>query len=84
MSDVPAVVRMGHDLVRHMGPLHGGDAATEIATHMKKFWDPRMRQQLLSLVREGRGDIEPLLVDAARHVAEGDIDREEIREPSGG
>ena len=52
-TDVPAVVRMGHDLVRNLGHLPPETATMEIATHIRKFWEPRMRHELLARVRPG-------------------------------
>ncbi len=79
-----AVVRLGHDLVRNFQSLPTEKAAEEIATHIKKFWEPRMRHELVARVRRGETDIHPLLVRAVEDFVDGDVDREEIREPSGG
>lgn len=81
---VPPVVRLGHDLVRNFEALPPDEAASEIATHIRKFWDPRMRQELLARIRRGDSDLHPLLVNAAENLVDGDVDRGEIREPSGG
>ncbi len=80
----PPVVRMGHDLVRNFEALPAEKAAEEIATHIRKFWEPRMRHELVARVRRGETDIHPLLVRATEDFVDGDVDREEIREPSGG
>lgn len=82
--DVPPVVRLGHDLVRNFEALPDDRAATEIATHIRKFWEPRMRQELLARIRWGDSTLHPLLVRAAEDLVDGDVDRSEIREPSGG
>ncbi|GGL26843.1 formate dehydrogenase subunit delta [Phycicoccus endophyticus] len=80
----PPVVRLGHDLVRNFESLPREKAAEELATHIKKFWEPRMRHELLARIRRGDTDLHPLLVRAAEDLVDGDIDREEVREPSGG
>ncbi|MBM6404963.1 formate dehydrogenase subunit delta [Phycicoccus sp. CSK15P-2] len=82
-GDVPPVVRLGHDLVRNFEALPPEKAAEEIATHIKKFWEPRMRRDLVARVRAGEVD-DPLLAKAAEDLLEGDVDREEVKEPSGG
>ena len=82
--DVPPVVRLGHDLVRNFEALPPEKAATEIATHIRKFWEPRMRQDLLARIRFGDTTLHPLLVRAAEDLVEGEVDRAEVREPSGG
>ncbi len=83
-GSVPPVVRLGHDLVRNFEALPREKAAEEIATHIKKFWEPRMRHELVARIRRGETDLHPLLVRAAEDLVDGDIDRDEVREPSGG
>lgn len=84
MSGEPPVIRMGRDLVRNFETLPPDKAASEIATHIKKFWEPRMRLDLLARVRARSADLPPLLVSAAEHLVDGDLDRHEVKEPSGG
>ena len=84
MSGEPPVIRMGRDLVRNFETLPPDKAASEIATHIKKFWEPRMRLDLLARVRARSADLPPLLVSAAEHLVDGDVDRQEVKEPSGG
>lgn len=78
------VVRLGHDLVRAFEHLPREQAAEEIATHIAKFWEPRMRHDLMTHIRWMDMDLHPLLVSAAEHFVDGDIDRAELRKPSGG
>ncbi|CAN7504936.1 MAG: formate dehydrogenase subunit delta [Rhizobium sp.] len=41
------------------------EAAAGVATHINKFWEPRMRRQLFEIMeREGHG-LNPLVVSAA-------------------
>ena len=85
MSDgLPPVVRLGQDLVRNFESLPPEKAATEIATHIRKFWEPRMRRELVGLVREGDARVPPLLARATKDLVDGEIDRAEVTEPSGG
>jgi formate dehydrogenase subunit delta len=81
-GDVAPVVRLGHDLVRNFEALPPDTAAVEIATHIRKFWEPRMRQELLARVRWGDTSLHPLLVRAAEDLVDGDVARTEVREPS--
>jgi formate dehydrogenase subunit delta len=37
------------------------EAIEGIATHLKKFWDPRMRRQFLALVDEGADGIKDIV-----------------------
>jgi formate dehydrogenase subunit delta len=84
MSDLPSEIRMGHDIARHLAHLEPDVASEQIATHLRKFWPPRMRKTLVERVREGDERLDPLLVSAVQHYIAGDIDRAEVAEPSGG
>jgi formate dehydrogenase subunit delta len=45
----------------------GADAAPlEIASHMTKFWDPRMRAQMIAHVAAGGDGLQPAALAAAR------------------
>ena len=35
------------------GASEPGHAAESVALHLRRFWDPRMRKQIISYVREG-------------------------------
>lgn len=80
----PAVIRMGNDIARHLEHLPAEDAAVELATHVKKFWEPRMRHELLAHLRWKDLTMHPLLVAACEHLVDGEYDAAEVAEPSGG
>jgi formate dehydrogenase subunit delta len=43
------------------------DALVGIADHLKKFWDPRMRRELIAAIDAGRaGALHPVVVEAVR------------------
>ena len=43
------------------------EAMDGIAQHLKKFWEPRMREELLTqLDRSGPGELSPLVAEAIR------------------
>ena len=83
-GDLPPVLRLGHDLVRNFEALPPEKAAGEVATHIRKFWDPRMRRELLGYVDARDPRVHPLLAGAAEDLRQGDVDAAEVREPSGG
>ncbi|MGC7094745.1 formate dehydrogenase subunit delta [Amycolatopsis lurida] len=43
-------------------------AAAVIAQHIRQFWDPRMRADLLSRVRADPSEVDPLVRAAVRHL----------------
>lgn len=83
-GDLPPEIRLGHDIARHLAHLPPEDASEQIATHLRKFWDPRMRRALVQRVREDDPRVEPLLVSAVRDYLDGEIDRAEVAKPTGG
>lgn len=40
-------------------------AVADIADHLQKFWEPRMRRALLALVASGGQNLDPLVIAAA-------------------
>jgi formate dehydrogenase subunit delta len=41
------------------------EALTSIATHLRRFWDPRMRRQLLAFIDESGGhELSPIALEA--------------------
>lgn len=79
---LPPELRLGGDIARALAHL-GDHAPEEIATHLRKFWDPRMRAAILERLRADEID-DPVLRAGVEAYLAGEIDRGEVREPSGG
>jgi formate dehydrogenase subunit delta len=60
-----AEIRLINQVVVHFGYLSTEQAVTEVADHVRKFWDPRMKRRLFELVDSRAGDFEPVAVAAA-------------------
>ena len=85
MTDgLPAEIRMGNDIARALHHLPDDDAEVAVATHLTKFWEPRMRRALVERVRAGDPRVDPLLAQATERYLAGAVDRAEVAEPSGG
>lgn len=80
----PPEIRLGDDVARAFGHYPPERAAREIATHLRKFWEPRMRAAIIARVAEGDPRVDPLLAEAVRAYLAGDIDPAEVAEPSAG
>ena len=63
--NAPAEIRMINNIAAHFGYLRAEQAATAVADHIKRFWDPRMKQRLLLLVASDTRDVDPVAVAAA-------------------
>jgi formate dehydrogenase subunit delta len=69
-EDLPAVIRLGADLVRNFEAVAPDDAAEHVAEHIRRFWEPRMRRELLDHVAAGDPRVGPLLARAAEGLRE--------------
>jgi formate dehydrogenase subunit delta len=43
-------IRLINKVVVHFGYLPEDQAVTEVADHVRRFWDPRMKRRLLDLI----------------------------------
>lgn len=46
------------------------EAAKNIAIHLRRFWDPRMRRQIVAHYREGGAGLDDVVRSAVRLLAE--------------
>lgn len=82
-QQLPADLRMGGDIARAMAHFPPERAAEEIATHIRKFWEPRMRASIAARIERGEPMDELLRAGVVRY-RQGVIDEAEVEEPSGG
>jgi formate dehydrogenase subunit delta len=61
---VTTQVRMANEIAAQFRHLSREAAAAAVAGHLRSFWDPRMREQLLDQVAGGGEGLDPLVVDA--------------------
>ena len=47
------------------------EAARNVAGHLKRFWDPRMRRQIVAYYREGGAGLDEIARSAVALLAEG-------------
>jgi len=63
--NAPAEIRMINSIAAHFGYLRAEHAAAAVADHIRRFWDPRMKQRLLMLVASDTTDLDPVALTAA-------------------
>jgi formate dehydrogenase subunit delta len=63
-----AVVRLANDIAAQFAHRSAADASSSVAAHLRTFWDPRMRAELLDLVTAGGSGLDPVVVAAAAHL----------------
>jgi formate dehydrogenase subunit delta len=59
------VERLASDIAAQFAHQPEAEASSSVAAHIRNFWDPRMRSQLIDLVAAGGDDLDPVLVAAA-------------------
>lgn len=62
---VPPYVRLANEIAVQFHAYPPDVAAESVAAHLRSFWDPRMRAQLLAHVAAGAAGLDPLAVRAA-------------------
>lgn len=62
----PPEVRLGNDVVRALAWMPHDEVVGAVATHLRSFWDPRMRAALRAQVEAGEPDVHPVLAEAIR------------------
>lgn len=58
-------VRLANDVAAQFAYLDHDKAVAGIVAHLRQFWDPRMRAQLVAHVAAGGEGLDPLARDAA-------------------
>jgi formate dehydrogenase subunit delta len=68
--DVQRLVAMANDISNFFGSDPDAAAAAEqVAGHMKKFWEPRMREQIRRYVNQGGEGLSSIAIQAVKRLA---------------
>jgi formate dehydrogenase subunit delta len=62
------LVRMANQIAQFFEPYPENEAVDGVADHLKRFWSPAMRTQLLEYLNVEHTDLEPLVVQAAERL----------------
>lgn len=66
---VTTQVRLANEIAAQFRHLSHDAAVAEISSHLRLFWEPRMRSQLAQAVAGGDPDVDPLVAEAVRRIA---------------
>ena len=58
-------IRMANQIADFFKGYGHGEAIKEIADHINRFWEPRMRVHLFDELAKGNKDLNPLVKDAS-------------------
>jgi formate dehydrogenase subunit delta len=60
----PPQIRLANDIAIQFHHRPADEAAQAIATHLRMFWDPRMRTDLITRAQTNPADLDPLVLAA--------------------
>ena len=66
---VERLVTMANQIGAYFKSQPGGAPEKPIADHLRKFWDPRMRREIIAYVDHGGTGLDPIVLKAVRLLA---------------
>jgi formate dehydrogenase subunit delta len=69
-GQTPRLVTMANQIAAFFVPQRRGDPVAEIADHLEKFWDPRMKADIVAHVKAGGAGLEPVVREAVSRLKE--------------
>jgi len=60
------LVYMANQIGTYFASQHGTDPAVGITDHLRKFWDPRMRKEIIAHAGRGGEGLDPVVLRAVR------------------
>jgi formate dehydrogenase subunit delta len=70
-STVDTLVKMANQIGDFFGAQKSADRAAGVVDHITKFWDPRMRANIIKHVEQGGDGLSPIALEAVKRIAEG-------------
>ena len=63
--DIHHLIKMANEIGTFFeGATDRNEAVTSIATHLRNFWEPRMRKQIIEYARGADGELKDIVKDA--------------------
>lgn len=60
------MMHRANEIARFWEPYPHEEAVAGVATHIRSFWEPRFRRQLVEYAETGGAGLHPLVVEAVR------------------
>jgi len=68
MASPDKLVRMANQIGKFFIAQPGETATRDIANHLRRFWDPRMRAAIVTYLDAGGAGLDPLVRDAVEQL----------------
>lgn len=62
------MVHMANQIAAFFASYPKEEAVAGVTDHLQKFWEPRMRKQIIEYVAHGGGGLHELALDAVKHL----------------
>jgi formate dehydrogenase subunit delta len=62
------MVHMANQIAGFFASYPKEEAVAGVTDHLRKFWAPRMRKQIVEYVAEGGGGLHELAIEAVKHL----------------
>ena len=69
MSPDQKLVYNANQIAKFFRHRPGPQAIADTADHLKKYWDPRMRREIVKLLRKGADGFDPIVKQAVAEIA---------------
>jgi len=79
-STVETLVKMANEIGDFFGAQRGADRSAGVVEHITKFWDPRMRANIIAHLEHGGEGLSPIALEAVKRIAEGAKQRSDSHE----
>ena len=68
-SSIDTLVKMANQIGQFFSAQKSGDQIAGAADHLERFWDPRMRANIVDYVAKGGNGLNPTALAAVRRIA---------------
>jgi formate dehydrogenase subunit delta len=68
MASPDKLVAMANQIGRFFGTQPGETAVGDVSGHLRKFWDPRMRNAIIAHLDAGGSGLDPVVRDAVEQL----------------
>lgn len=71
MSTTDRLVYMAHQIARNLATMGEAKAVAALAEHLTRFWDPRMKAQIIAMAQDQPERLSPMVAAAVARMAQG-------------
>jgi formate dehydrogenase subunit delta len=71
MSTTDRLVYMAHQIARNLATMGEAKAVAALAEHLTRFWDPRMKAQIIAMAQDQPERLSPIVAAAVERMAQG-------------